>query len=187
MRATLPIFITTSLLALQACVIYDEDCKGCEVDPNDNCPAGEGFCDDADPNGDPSGTNDTAEITDTADSAAEADTVDYGFYLLPSQGEAGEIFIASLRADGEDTPDFEAITDLRFYEGDIEIIASDARSWEYLLTLSISPDAEPGPVDLLVEFKDGTASWVESVFTIYEAGSGHSSGSSDDGSYDPCE
>jgi hypothetical protein len=167
-------------LALQGCIIYDHDCPGCDPDR-----VGEGI------DGRPDRDDDTGceePCDDDPDDTGEEELPpppDYGLFLTPDEAEQGEIFIASLRADGEDELDLATVTELRIF-GDVEILASDARSSEILLTVRVAPDAATGPVDLLAELDDGTATFEEGVLEIFPLGSGHQAGSSDDGS-DPCE
>lgn len=177
MRATLPLLLSASLFALSGCIIYDHDCVGCEDDlerdherRGDDCDTG-GGCGD--------GTSDTADT-------GYYEELDYGLTLTPDEAEQGETFIAALRAEEDDAPGYEEITGVVFY-GSVEVITEDVRSYEYLLTLSVSEDAETGGVDLVVEYEDGSAAWVEDALTIYEAGSGHEAGGSEDETYDPCE
>ncbi len=171
MRFTLPIIAMA--LALQGCIVYDHDCPGCEVpDQDDDYRPDRPGDDDPEP-GDTGGDD-------------QPNAPDYGFYLTPDEAEAGDTFIASLRADGEDPVELEDIADLNLY-GDVQILASDLRSSELLLTVQVDAQADLGLVDLLVELEDGSASFTEGVLEIFAAGSGHSGGTSDDGSGDDCE
>ncbi len=176
MRIALPIMAFG--LALQGCIIYDHDCPGCDPDrPGDR----------------PDDYPDRDDDPDDCESPCDDDTgdveqpppPDYGFYLTPDEAEQGQVFIASLRADGEDAVDLASITDLRLF-GEVEILASDLRSSELLLTVQVAGDAALGLVDLLVELDDGSAAFEDGVLEIFPAGSGHEAGGTDDGS-NPCE
>ena len=176
MRIVGPLFAIS--LALQGCIIYDHDCPGCEPDRNDEGLDGRPDRDDDPDDCEEPCDDDTGDIT-------EPPPPDYGFYLTPDEAEQGEVFIASLRADGEDAVGLDTITDLRLF-GDVEILAEDLRSAEILLTVRVLDDADPGLVDLLVELDDGSAAYEEGVLEIFAAGTGHDAGSSDDGS-NPCD
>jgi hypothetical protein len=165
-------------LALQGCIIFDHDCPGCDLDRVD-----EGQ--DVRPDRDDEDCEDACDDTGDTGEEEQPPPPDYGFFLTPDEAEQGEVFIASLRADGEDAVDLAAVTTLRLY-GDVEILAEDLRSSELLLTLQVDADADLGLVDLLVELDDGSAAFQEGLLEIFAAGSGHGAGSSDDGS-DPCE
>ena len=164
-------------LTLQGCIIYDHDCPGCEPERPDD-----GLDDRPDPDDD---TNCDGPCDDDTGDIEEPPPPDYGFFLTPDTAEQGEVFIASLRADGLDAVELTAVVDLRLY-GDVEILAEDLRSNELLLTVQVLDNAELGSVDLLVELDDGSAAFQEGVLEIFAAGSGNEAGSSDDGS-DDCE
>jgi hypothetical protein len=182
MRIALPLLAFG--LALQGCIIYDHDCPGCDPDRpdredrdpwDDDC--------DGDPE-DPCTEDDTGDPDDTGE-VEQPPPPDYGFVMTPEQAEQGEVFIASLKAQGEDELDLATIAEISLF-GDVEILAEDLRSREILLTIQVDTDAEPGLVDLLVELDDGSAAFEDGILRIFPAGSGHEAGSSDDGS-DPCE
>lgn len=175
MRIALPVFAFG--LALQGCIIYDHDCPGCDIDRVDEGQDVRPDRDD-DPDCDEPCDDDTGDVE-------QPPPPDYGFYLTPDEAEQGEVFIASLRADGEDPIDLASIAEVRLF-GDVRILAADQRSAELLLIVEVAEDAELGPVDLLVELDDGSAAFEDAALTIFPAGSGHEAGSSDDGS-SPCE
>ncbi len=176
MRIAIPLFAFG--LTLQGCIIYDRDCPGCDPDGFDD-----GLDDRPDRDDDPD--CDQPEECDDDTGIDTPPPPDYGFYLTPDEAEQGETFIGSMKADGEDAPTLASIIDVELY-GDVAILAADARASEILLTIQIEEQAVPGFVDLLVELDDGTAAWQEGILEIFEAGSGHEAGSSDDGS-SPCE
>ncbi len=161
----LPLSLVALALTTQACIIYDRECPGCDGDT--------GF-EDRD-----------HDWTDDEDTGDPPDAPSFSYGLTPNEAEAGDVFIGSLRVEGEDAPGLEEITDLRFY-GDVEVLTQDVREDELLLTLSVAEAAEAGPVDLLVELGAEEGVFVYTALMLYPAGSGHSAGSSDDGS-NPCE
>ncbi len=175
MRIALPIFAFG--LALQGCIIYDHDCPGCDPERVD-----EGLEDRPDR---PDDDDCEEPCDDDTGDFEEPPPPDYGFFLTPDEAEQGEVFIASLKADGEDAPELASIAELELF-GDAAILAEDLRSSEILLTVQVDADAEPGFVDLLVELDDGSAAFEPGILELFPAGSGHEAGSSDDGS-NPCE
>ncbi len=182
MRYALP-FLAFSL-SLSACEYHE--CGPCDDGFWEDCDHND--CHDwdddedhewADNDDDDGGGEDTGE-------EQEPEEPEYSYSLSPAEAEPGDSFIGSLVAEGEEAPGYDAITSIEFY-GDVQVLASEVRGDELLLSLSVDFDAELGAVDLLVEFDDGDAAWVESVLVIYEVGSGHSSDSGDGGETDPCE
>jgi hypothetical protein len=104
--------------------------------------------------------------------------------FTPPQAEQGEIFIGSLSvSDGE--TDLSSVASVTVF-GDADVLAIDARPSEVLVTVSVQGDAETSTADIVVEFEDGTAAWLEAGLTISPLGSGNST---DDytGSTDPAE
>ncbi len=176
MRIVGPIFALG--LALQGCIIYDHDCPGCDPDHPRDRPD-----DHPDREDDPDDCEEPCD-DDTGD-VEQPPPPDYGLYVTPDQAEQGQVFIASLRADGEDALDLASITDVDLF-GDVEILATDLRSSEILLTIRVDDDAEPGFVDLLVELDDSSAVFEDGVLQIFPAGSGHEAGGSGDGT-NPCD
>ena len=155
------------LLPLQACILYDGDCK-----EGRDCPDGH----------DDTGDGDDDSGDDPADDTGH-EPPPWAFVLQPSEAEAGDVFIASLRFEGDTAPAYDTVTSIEFF-GDVDIWASDVRSWEILLTLAVPADARQGTADLLVRFQDVQAAWGEDVLSIWPDGSGHEAGSSD---WDPCD
>ena len=130
--------VTMSSLAL-GCVIYDE-----ELIPDE---AGA-----LHPQGD--GSDDTA---------AEAN---YTLWLEPAGGVPGDTTIVSRKAEGD--VDLSKVADIRFLGGStIDVLATNAHDpKEYLLTIDISEDASLGANDILVQFADGTAAYIEAAFEV---------------------
>jgi hypothetical protein len=111
--------------------------------------------------------------------------------FTPPQAEQGEIFIGSLSVTDGDT-DLSAVASVTVF-GDADVLAIDARADEVLVTVSVQSDAESTTADIVVEFEDGTAAWLEAGLTISPLGSGNSTddytGSTDpvdDTEEDPC-
>ena len=103
------------------------------------------------------------------------------YWLTPDQAEAGDTFIASLESDM--AVDFAAIVDIEFL-GDVTVCTSQPRDFELLLTLTVDLDAEPGEIDAVLEYEDGSSVFVDDILTILPAAGGGagSDGSSDGGS-----
>lgn len=175
MRIALPIMAIS--LALQGCIIYDHDCPGCDPDPYGDRPDDRPDQDDDQDCEEPC-DDDTGDVE-------QPPPPDYGFYLTPDEAEQGQVFIGSLRADGEDAVDLASINQVELF-GDVSVLASDLRSSELLLTIQVASDAAPGFVDLLVELDDGSAAFEPGILQLFPAGSGHEAGGSDDGT-NPCE
>ncbi|MDP6933461.1 MAG: hypothetical protein QGG40_11125 [Myxococcota bacterium] len=111
-------------------------------------------------------------------SLSDADTGTEGptFWLSPDSLTVGETVIVTLESD--QTVDFEGITDLHFY-GDVDLLASQPRDDELLLTVQTPGDAVTGEVDLVIQMEDGTTTWVDAAFTLSHSDS-DSTGSEDD-------
>ncbi len=148
------------------CVVYDNDGPGSEPDI------------------------DIGRDYDDNDLIEEADL---GFTLAfaPVQAEQGESFIGYLTiSEGEFN--LNDVAGIKCY-GDVDVATWDTRSDEVILSVAVPADAVEGEIDIIVEFVDGTAVWIEAALTVYETNSGHSSddgydlndsGSSDDDSGD---
>jgi len=109
---------------------------------------------------------------DGEDSGDVEATPELALGFFPDQAEQGESFLGYLTvAEGE--LDFEEVESVTFY-GDIEVLDFDARGDEIIVSVSVAPDAIVGGVDILIETKESQAIWAEGLFTVYEAGSGHS-------------
>jgi hypothetical protein len=92
--------------------------------------------------------------------------IDYALILTPGELERGEMSIASLRS--ETGQDLSTATSARFFGG-VDIHAMEARADEILFSMSVQPEAELGPIDLLVEFEDGRAVYSEGTLVVLEA------------------
>lgn len=126
---------------------------------------------------------------DTGDSGPVEDP-DTAWTLDPNEIGAGETAILSLTS--LPASDYGTISGLEFY-GDVVVCTSQARDEELLVTVSADAMAAAGPVDLVIEFTDGTAVWVDDALTVIGANgeqpdgggsSGGSGGGSGDGSGD---
>ena len=99
---------------------------------------------------------------------------EFDLYVTPNEAEAGETFIASVRtATDHNLLD---VTGVKLY-GEVELLAEDYRDFELLLTLQVD-DTATGDIDVVVEFSDGSAAWLEAALSVFESGSGHTAGSS---------
>ena len=93
-----------------------------------------------------------------------------GLSFTPPQAEQGEIFIGSLSVtDGE--INLSDVQNVQLF-GDAEVLATNVRSNEVLLSVGVAADAESGEADIVVEFKDGSAAWLEAAFVISPQGEG---------------
>ncbi|MBN1335836.1 MAG: hypothetical protein JXB39_07725 [Deltaproteobacteria bacterium] len=165
-RALLVLFA----IPFQACILYDGDCEegsDCWDRP-----------DDSDSGGSP--TDDTGLPPDDTGPLPPP----WAFELVPGEAEAGDVFIASLRFEGDAAPAYDTVASVEFF-GDVEVLATDWRAWEILLTLAVSADAPEGTADVLVRFQGTDAAWGEDVLSIWPDASGHEAGPSGSG-LDPC-
>lgn len=97
------------------------------------------------------------------------------YWLTPGIAAPGETLIVSLESD--QAIDWESVSDLHFY-GDVSVCTTSARDDELLVTISVSPEALEGPVDMLIIFGEGEPAYVPAALTISGAGGG-------DGTEDP--
>jgi len=158
-------------IPLAGCVYYECD-DGCWEDWDDwdweECED----WDDCDP--------DPCEEDDPCEGEEEEEAVDpYGLYLTPFEVEQGDRFIASVRAVEE--LDLTTVAEV-FIDGEVAIEGMDARANEVLLFVGVSPEAEPGPAEIYVTLDDQSLIQLEQPLMIFEDGSGHDAGTSDDGS-----
>lgn len=166
---TLTALSILALGSLSGCIYYEgSGCgdDGCWEDTDYGC--WEDDCDDTCTQGDGEETDPFADP--------------YALYMTPNHVEQGSQFIASIR-----TWEWAPFTDVRAVEldGDAEVQGLDTRGREVVLFVSVAPDAEVGPMDVYVTFEEGTYRLNEPL-VVFEAGSGHEPGSSDDGSLDEC-
>jgi hypothetical protein len=166
--------LIAAVLSLSGCVIYECSGGDCGHDWTDDWDCGH---EDGDCTWD-TAADDTATTEDTGE--PEDPWADpYDLYLTPDEAEQGSAFIASLRAGLETDLTQVVAVDVN---GQVEIGAMDARLHEVLLFVEVDPAAEVGPEPVFVTFSDGDVVLLEDPFTVYEAGSGHEPGTSDDGS-----
>ena len=104
--------------------------------------------------------------------------------FTPPQAEQGEIFIGSLSITEGDA-DLSQVVSVTVY-GDANVLAIDSRADEVLVTVAVDSDAATSSSDVVVEFEDGTAAWLEAGLSISPAGSGNSAADYT-GSTDPAE
>jgi hypothetical protein len=177
--------ILVPLALLSGCIIYDTragKCPGCEKD--DGRDTGD---DDRDDTGGPTDTGGATDTDTPTDTGAEAP--ENAFTLTPNVADIGTTFIASLTTDVGF--DYGTVQGVELY-GDAEVLATDARADELLLTISVPADAAPGSVDLLLLLPDDRVSFVADALTLVvagsddpsetEGGSGTDDGSGTDGS-----
>jgi len=111
--------------------------------------------------------------------------------FTPPQAEQGEIFIGSLSITEGDA-DLSQVASVTVF-GAADVLAIDARPDEVLVSVAVEGDAETSEADIVVEFEDGTAAWLEAAFVISPEGSGSSASDYTDGTEpeeeveeDPC-
>lgn len=133
-----------SVLVANGCIIYEEDLDGSS-------------------GGRPGG--------DRPDDGASGDTAapevpQVHLWLDPAGALAGDVAILSLYGDGQ--VDLSTITNVEFFGGGgVGVVATDTRGHdEFLLTIDVPADAALGSNDLLVEFGDGTAVYVDVAFEV---------------------
>ena len=149
MRHHYPVLILAG--SLSGCLIHDNDCW------EDGAPG----------HGNPGSSG-----SDTGgDTGSEA--VAPAFLFTPDEVVVGQSVIVSLEADQDF--DFSTIINIEFY-GDITICTRQDRADELLLSLVVGADADLGAVDAILEFSDGTATWLDDGLTIVSA-----DGTTDDG------
>lgn len=147
------------LMPLNACIYYDNqgDCEGCGWDWQDDT----GYWGDTDVVDD-TASDDTA-VDDTASDTSDPDPVRMVMSLTPNEAELGATIIASLTE--ESGADLSTVESVRFF-GAVTVDALEARPSEVLMSLKIGGDGEIGPVDLLAEFDDGTAVFLEGALNL---------------------
>lgn len=137
-------WLMLSVALLNGCIIYEEDLDGSGGGrPGDDRP------------GEP-GPGDTAE----------PEVPQIHLWLDPAGAVPGEVAILALYGDGQ--ADLSTITNVEFFgSGSVRVIATDTRGHdEFLLTIDVPSSAVVGSNDLLVEFEDGTAVYVDLAFEV---------------------
>jgi len=94
----------------------------------------------------------------------ETETED-SYWLVPDEIVVGEETITAIRADGD--VDYSSISELYFL-GEVDVLTSQARSDELILTVVIHPQEQAADIDLVIQFADGTAALVESAIVILD-------------------
>jgi len=118
------------------------------------------------------------------DSGSEDIAPQISLKFTPPQAEQGEIFIGSLSIS-EGDGDLSQVVSVTVY-GDANVLAIESRADEVLVTVAVDSDAATSSSDVVVEFEDGTAAWLEAGLLIFPAGSGNSTADYT-GSTDPAE
>ena len=135
--------------ATTGCIVYDNDGSG----PSDR----------------PGSRPDIIE-----DTAGEEALPDVELSFSPPQAEQGDVFIGSLSSENSEL-DLSTVTSVNLF-GDADILAVEARPSEVLVTVAVDANAESSESDILVEFADGSAAWLEAAFVISPEGSGNGAG-----------
>lgn len=141
------ILISLSAIATSGCIIYDND------GPN-------------------RGKEDQTGVIETG----EVDEVELDLIFTPPQAEVGESFIGAITVDttgGVEGVSLIEVSNVLVY-GDATVTSIFPREDEVLVSISIVDDAMDGEVDIIVEFADGTAAFLEAALTVYPEGSGNS-------------
>lgn len=156
--------LTFSLLpTLGACIVYDDrPCDKTDEDGRDlpGAEDGDGDIDgdgNADNDGDPDGDNDGEPDDEPVDPDGD------GFWLDPDTALPGEELIAGLHSEA--AFDWSQVVEVHFY-GPVRPCAFEPRADELLITLLVDEDAAPGPVDMLLELGDGSATWIAGPLTV---------------------
>lgn len=151
MTRLIPLFV---LAPLAGCIIYEKDVV--HHGPHDGCY--------------------DCGWADSGDSGAPVEDPETAWWLDPAEIAAGDTLILSLQSDP--MSDYTAISSLEFY-GDVVVCTTQARTEELLVTVSAAETAAPGPVDLVIEFSDGTATWVDDALNVLGANADQPDGSGD--------
>ncbi|MDP2307084.1 MAG: hypothetical protein Q8P18_13755 [Pseudomonadota bacterium] len=155
---------------LGGCIIYDKQGHGRDKEEG-------GWWDTGDTGRDPGGDWDTKDTGD--DPTDDTDGASFAFTLTPSRGEIGTTFIASLTAAGE-AFDFATVEGVELY-GEADVLATEARPGELLLTISIPASASPGTADLLLLLPEDRVEFIGDALQLVAPGAADGSGA-DDGS-----
>jgi hypothetical protein len=102
------------------------------------------------------------ELEELEESQPERDPVD--FILSPSTAPPDSTFIAALRSQSGEL-DWSLIESILSY-GDIQICEMQPIYDELLLTIHVPADAREGSVDLVIEYADGDADFLENGLVI---------------------
>lgn len=144
------ILISLSAIATSGCIIYDND------GPN-------------------RGKDDQTDAFETGE-AGDVDEIELDLVFSPPQAEVGESFIGTitveLTEDGEEVS-LSDVSNVIVY-GDATVSSIFPREDEVLVSITIDDDAIDGEVDIIVEFTDGTAAFLEAALTLFPEGSGNS-------------
>lgn len=134
-------------LLLSGCIIYDHTgkCRECGWESTDS--------------GTPGDSNDPG---DSSGEDSDVDPEEASFTLTPSEGLIGSVFITSLTAENFD---LSTVAETSFY-GEVELLATQNRGDEILLTVSIPADAAVGSADLLLVMEDGSARMLEDILSL---------------------
>lgn len=157
---------------LQACMFYGHrDCDRCSGGGNWNWNNDTGIVDTGgsqnasgqDTSSSNSGTADSGTTHDTSSCDTGTSQARLALGFSPSQADLGSTFIGSLT--DSTGADLSKVTSVQFF-GPVTVQAMDARPNEVILSLSAAADGQPGPVDLLAQFADGTAGYLPNALTL---------------------
>lgn len=156
-RLALPALVIASLAG---CIIYDED-----VVYRDE----EAIVDDG-PSRPDRPVEDTTDAADPSDPAPSADPIG----VFPSGAAAGETIILSIvRTDEPGAADWDlrGLSGLGFFgPSEIEVLVVQGRNEaESLMTVRIPANSPTGSNDLLLEFENGDALFLEDAFTVHNS------------------
>jgi len=154
------ILISLSAIATSGCIIYDND------GPN-------------------RGKGEQPNVIETG----EVDDIEIDLVFSPPQAEVGESFIGSITVDatsGGEVLSLSEVSNVLVY-GDASISSIFPRENEVLVSLSVDEDAIDEEVDIIVEFNDGSAAFLEAALVLFPEGSGNSAGEWQSNSSDDLE
>jgi hypothetical protein len=126
---------------------------------------------------DDSGVNDTD--TDATDSGNDTGVEAHTFALAPSEAAAGTTFIASLTVEGPF--DLATIESVEFTSG-VQVLASENRGTELLMTIQIPDNVPEGPTDLLLRLSGDQIELFENALTVLAVDGSGGTGGTDTGS-----
>jgi hypothetical protein len=91
----------------------------------------------------------------------------FEIWLDPAGAVVGDSLILSVVAEGE--INLEQVIDIEFFgDSEMDIIATQNRDENEMIVALDLNDSALGSFDVLVEFQDGTAAYVEDAFTVVD-------------------
>ena len=106
------------------------------------------------------------EFVVDGDTAAVEDDTAFELRLEPARALAGDSVIVSLLGEGD--VDLRTVVDVDFAGvPDIEVLAMDERNTrEFLVTITVDAESQPGLADVIVRFEDGTRTVIDEGFEV---------------------